>query len=237
MAQRVALVAVVSAAVGGLVAAILAVVAVDQLILEHLDQRLQAAAQTLAGELDEEQEEREDEGTASAGGAAGQDVNSVAETLDDENEELAGSGVRLAVHAAGRLLAGDRSLPSVRAGNCETHGVVGARVRVCARPFGDWQLIAGQASDGARLRWLYLLAALAAVALGAASGALLSRWVTRWAVQPLSALSLALAHSRPETAGPVNLGAASDCEEVEAIREELARLIVRVRILLDQAQR
>ncbi len=239
MARRVALVAVVSAAAGGLVAAILAMVAVDQLIVEHIDQRLRAATRTLAGELEEEREEEreETEGAATGGEQARQEVSSVTETLDDENEELAGSGIRLAVHAQGRVLAGEAALPVVAPGACDTRGVVGARIRACARPYGDWLLVAAQASDGARLRWFYLLAAVAAVALGAASGALLSRWVTRWAVEPLSALSLALARSRPESATAVDFGAASDCDEVEAIREELVRLIERVRLLLDQAQR
>jgi two-component system OmpR family sensor kinase len=237
MAQRVALVAVVSAAVGGLVAAGLAVLAVDQLIVDQLDQRLRAATLTLAGELDEEREEQADaEGTA-AGGRAPEDVNSVSETLDDENAELASSGIRLAVHAGGRVLAGDGSLPVVAGGACETRGILGARIRACARPYGDWLLIAAQSSDRTRLRWLYLLAALAAVALGAASGAVLSRWVTRWAVEPLSALSVALARSRPEAGTTLEWGPSSDCDEVETIREELVRLMDRVQILLEQAQR
>jgi two-component system OmpR family sensor kinase len=237
MAQRVALVAVVSAAVGGLVAAGLAVVAVDQLIIDQLDQRLRAATLTLAGELDEEREEHADELRSAVGGSAPGDVSSVSETLDDENAELAESGVRLAVHAGERLLAGESALPLVAPGACETRGIVGARIRACARPYGDWLLIAAQSSDGTRLRWLYLLAAVAAVALGAASGAVLSRRVTRWAVEPLSGLSLALARSRPEAGATLELGPLSDCDEVEAIREELLRLVERVQLLLEQAQR
>jgi two-component system OmpR family sensor kinase len=266
MAWRVALVAVLSASFGGLLAAALAIVAVDQLILEHVDQRLHATLVTLAGELDEEREEergdreendeerdddREDardddrderENTAMAKRSFSRQasppaVASVSETLDDENEEIASSGIRLAVHAGGRALAGDGSLPEVEVGSCQTRGLLGARVRACSRPYGEWLLIAAQPSDGARLRWLYLLAAVAAVGLGAGSGAVLSRWLTRWAVEPLSALTRALSRSRPETSTSLALGPVSDCDEVEAIRDELVRLIARVRLLLEQAQR
>jgi signal transduction histidine kinase len=84
---------------------------------------------------------------------------------------------------------------------------------------------------------LYLLAALGAVALGAGGGALLSLGIARWAVGPLSALTSAIARSRPEGDTALDLGPSSDVEEVEAIRTQLERLILRTRALLGQAQR
>jgi two-component system, OmpR family, sensor kinase len=222
IARRVARVAMVSAAAGGLLAAALALVAVDQLILEQVDQRLEAATLTLAGELDEERDEHEGD--------------SVSDTLDDENQEIESSGIRLAAFAHGERIAG-KTLPLPAPGSCETHGLVGARLRACARAYGDWVLVAAQPSDAGRLRWIYIVAALLGIALAAAGGALLSRSLTPWAVGPLTALWRALATSRPESASPPELGSDSGCAEVDAIRDELRRLIERTRALLDQSQR
>jgi signal transduction histidine kinase len=222
-----------SATAGGLLAAVLAVIAVDQLIIEQVDQRLQAATLTLAGELDEEREER---AAANPAAAASDAVTSVNETLDDENQEIESSGIRLGAFVRGERIAG-KQLPLPPAGACETHGLVGARLRSCARPYGDWLLVAAQPSDAGRLRWLYALAALLGIALAAAGGALLSRSLTPWAVAPLTALSRAIARSRPESSLPVELGPDSGCIEVDAVRDELRRLIQRTRALLDQSQR
>ncbi len=233
MAQRVAFVAIASASAGGLVATLLAIVAVDQLVVEHADQRLRSATLTLAGELDEERDERR---VAEGAGVPALTDDSVSETLDDENQEIESSGIRLGVFSGGQLIAG-RAVPLPPSGSCVTLGVVGSRVRACSRPHGEWTLVAAQPNDAARLRGFYLAAALLGVALGAGGGALLSRWLTRWAVEPLTSLTRGLARSRPESGEPADLGPASDCEEVEAIRDELLRLIERTRVLLDQAQR
>jgi two-component system, OmpR family, sensor kinase len=235
IARRVALVAMVSAAAGGLLAAVLALIAVDQLILEQLDQRLQAATLTLAGELDEERLEREAEGQAGARVEASGEA-SVNETLDDENQEIESSGIRLGAFAGGARVAG-KMLPLPPPGSCETRGLVGSRVRACARAYGDWVLVAAQPSDAGRLRSIYIVAALLGITLAAAGGALLSRTLTPWAVRPLIALSRALARSRPESALPADLGTDSGCAEVDAIRDELHRLIERTRALLDQSER
>lgn len=233
MARRVALVAMASAAAGGLLAAVLAVIAVDQLITEHVDQRLRAATLTLAGELDEEREER---AAAARAGAAPDAFASVNETLDDENQEIESSGIRLGAFVRGERVAG-KSLPLPPVGDCETHGLVGARLRSCARAHGDWVLVAAQPSDAGRLRWMYAVSALLGIALAAAGGGLLGRSLTAWAVAPLTALSRAIARSRPESALPVELGPDSGCTEVDTIRDELRRLIQRARGLLDQSQR
>jgi signal transduction histidine kinase len=232
MARRVAIVAVASASAGGLLAALLGLVAVDQLIAEHTDQRLQAAVTTLAGELEEEQAER-----AQAARSREPSSDSMAETLADENQEIASSGIRLAVFTARQHSAGDGAVPYVEPGACETSGVVGGRLRACARAHGPQVLVAAQPSDDARLRWWYVLAAVTAVALGAGGGALSSRSLTRWAVAPLTALAQGLSRSRPEGGKPLDLGVPSDCQEVEAIRDELLRLLGRIQQLLEQAQR
>jgi two-component system, OmpR family, sensor kinase len=238
IARRVARVAMLSAAAGGLLAAALALVAVDQLILEQVDQRLQAATLTLAGELDEEREEGEEHEPEGQGAprAAASSQESVNETLDDENREIESSGIRLGAFARGERIAG-KMLPLPAPGACETRGLVGARLRACARAYGGWVLVAAQPSDAGRLRWIYIVAALLGIALAAAGGAVLSRSLTPWAVGPLTALSRALARARPESGLPAELGPDSGCAEVDAIRDELRRLIERARALLDQSQR
>ncbi|HLV65615.1 MAG TPA: HAMP domain-containing sensor histidine kinase [Polyangiaceae bacterium] len=221
MAFRVAWVSVTSAALGGLLAAVVAIVAVDRLIAEHADQRLRAAVITLAGELDEDGSEGE---------------ANLAGTLDDENDEIVESGIRLAVFAQGQPIAGDAWITPPPPGACVSHGDVRRRVRACARAYGPWVLVAAQASDVSRLHLLYALSALGAVALGAGTGLVLGLGLSRWAVGPLERLAGALRTSRPD-ADPVALGPPSDCEEVEALRTALGELMQRTRALLDQARR
>src|SRR5687768_16089146 len=83
LSARVVVAAIASAAIGGLLTASLAIVAVDRLVARHGDQRLTGAAVTLAGELDENRAEGEHDG--------------LTEVLNDENQEIASSGIRLAV--------------------------------------------------------------------------------------------------------------------------------------------
>src|SRR5688500_14448522 len=82
MARRVAKVAILSAALGGLTAATFAAVVVDSALTEQADNRLRGATDTLAGELDED-----DKRFSTA---------EIQKTLDDENEEILTSGIRLA---------------------------------------------------------------------------------------------------------------------------------------------
>lgn len=223
MARRVALVAVTSAALGGLAAAAVAIVAVDRLVATQADQRLLAATVTLGGELDEESGEKRRE--------------SLVETIDDENGEILSSGIRLAVFEQGKLLAGDLWMREPVAGGCESRRVEGTRVRFCSTHYDSWSLVAAQPIDESWLYRAYALAALGAVVLGAVSGAISSLALSRWAVRPLRALSLALRASRPEAPGTLALGRPGDCEEVEAIRSAVLELGARLQILLDQAHR
>jgi signal transduction histidine kinase len=223
MASRVAVVAFMSAALGGLAASAVAIVAVDRLIADQADQRLLAATVTLAGELDEDRDEKKQE--------------SVAETVDDENGEIATSGIRLAVFDGGRLLAGDPEAFTAAPDTCETRRFPGDRVRACASRYGSWLLVASQSIDSTSLYWLYALAAGGAVALGAAVGALSSLALSRWAVGPLRALSRSLRAARPEAPGALSLDPPGDYEEVEAIRAALRDLSSRIQLLLNQANR
>src|SRR5688500_13879193 len=106
MAGRVARVAIGSGACAGVVAAIVAIFAVDRLISEQAELRLRAATVTLAGELREERK--------------GPWLETLREVLDDENGEIQSSGIRLSVRDGARVLAGDSAAPALRPDSCET---------------------------------------------------------------------------------------------------------------------
>jgi signal transduction histidine kinase len=223
MTFRVALVAVSSAAAGGLLAALVAIWAVDQLIADQADRRLRAATVTLSGELDEDGPKKR--------------KAKLIGTLADENDEIVTSGIRLAVFEGERLLAGDAWIQAQVPGSCVTFRASGDRVRACSRAYGHWLLVAAQPSDDGRLAWFYLVAAVGAVLLGAGVGAASSAGLMPWALGSLQTLSTALRGSRPEKPGALDLGPPSECEEVEAIRSALLDLTRRVQTLLDQAER
>ncbi len=222
MAARVARVAIVSAACGGLAAAATAVFAADYFLADQADLRLRAATDTLAEELNE--------------GKKRHSRRAIERTVADENGEIATSGIRLAVFQGEQRLAGDGDAPSGAPGSCWTRRTQAGRVRACAALDGGLLLVAFHETDEARLRWWFVLAALAAVLISAAAGAASSIALTRWAVAPLTRLAAGLSRPRSDS-GRVELGPASDCREVEAIRQALEQLLEQERRLLDQARR
>ena len=117
IAFRVVLVAVSSAAIGGLTAALVAIFAVDRLLTEQANQRLRAATVTLAGELDEDPPKKR--------------RTKLVSTIADENDEILSSGIRLAVFEDQRLLAGDSWIQPPEPGKCELWRGTGGRARAC----------------------------------------------------------------------------------------------------------
>jgi len=222
LATRVMVSTAVGGALAGAVAAGSAMLAVDRLMLSSSDRRLSGAVDVLAGELDEDFEEDEWE--------------PLAEVVDDENSELVTSGVRLAVYSGSHRIAGDQWAPLVPAGTCATSGTVGQRVRSCGGAYDRWTLVAAARIDDAALPFIYLIAGLVAVAVGAATGALASAQLSKVALRPLAELSGRIRELEPK-AGARGLGLPSDCEEIELIREALSDLLVRIDALLDHAQR
>lgn len=223
MGQRVLRAGVWSAAAGGAFSAVITILTLDALVRDHTDQRLRAATVTLAGELDEDRGETKQE--------------SLDDTLDDENDEIVTSGIRLAVYEAGAAIAGDDWAPLTDAGECETFGLVGRRIRSCARQYERWVLVAAQLSDQRALRWLFALAAIGAIVVSGGIGALLSRRLSRWAVAPLEDLTRRVQSSDPRKQGSSELVLDSDCAEVNAIARALAQLLQQVQVLLEQTRR
>ena len=207
LADRVILSTLASGALGGMLAAVVTVVAVDRLVENHADTRLTGAANILEGEILEGFEEDEWE--------------PLSEVVDDENGELVTSGIRLAVFSDGHRIAGDPWVPEVAAGRCETRGAVGERVRACGRTYWDWVLVAASASDEAGLRVVYVAASLTALLLGGLVGGLASARLTRWALQPLRNLEGSIRRMRADkldTAALLRPGPGDACAEVSVIR-------------------
>lgn len=218
--RRVVLVGLTSAVFGALVAAVVAIATVDWLLAKQADHRLMGAVIELAGELDEDSADRR--------------PSTLEGELRDENDELAPSGISLSVFKGKERIAGAGPKRTPDVGDCETQGMLGARMRSCSIPYGDWVLVASQRSDRSRLRWLYLLAALGACATGAVAGGLSGHIVARWAIEPLRAMTDQLRVLEPGR--DTKLGEPSDCRELEAVRSGIEELLSRIQRLLAQAE-
>lgn len=218
--RRVVLVGILSAALGALVAAIVAILAVDHLLASQADRRLKGAVIELAGEFDREPPER---------------AELLERKLAEENREIAPSGISLAVFRGKQKIAGLGAPRTPNVGKCETQGMLGVRTRSCSMRYGSWTLVASQASDIPRLRWLYLLAALAACITGAAAGGWLGYGIARWAIRPLQAIADQVRGVAPGK--DTSLGVPSDCQEIEAVRCAVEGLLTRIQLLLGPAER
>lgn len=220
---RVVRATVLSAAVAALVAAVLVIVAVDVLIAGHNDQRLRAATDVLAGELDELREEADHE--------------SLEDVLLDENQEILTSGIRLAVYSGGQVIAGDAWARRSPAGACETFGALAERQRSCGKTYGHWTLVAAQVQDDEILASRYWLACVGAVLVAILLAGTLGRRLGVWSISPLQRLSFqvdALDAQALETLKPPEGGKA---REVEKVYVALNELIERTRTLLKKSQR
>lgn len=171
--------------------------------LSREDQRLHAAAQTLAAEL-----------TGAHDGAE----------ADDEDREMVPAGVRVALWAGARRLGG----ADLAAGppGCHAHTWRAARWRRCTVRVGAREIVT--ASPYAPLeatRDAGAMASTAAVALVALVAALAGRGWGRRVVRPLTRLRGALAAVRADAPDASVLPAPEGTEEVDALREALATLL------------
>ena len=210
---RVTLAAMASTALGGLIAAAVAVAAVDWLIARHADRRLLGATATLAGELDEEVREQD---------------GSLREVLADENQELVTSGIRLALYQHKTRIAGDAWVPYPGDQGCASLGRVGSRVRACARKHRAYVVVAAEDGEERVLSWFYLVAGLAAVCTGAGLGGAASVRLARWALTPLSDLTRKLEVQALDKAYPDQFRDVVGVAEVDAVRQALYETLSRL---------
>lgn len=222
IAKRTTHVVLIGSLASGLLAALLAAVALDVLIARHADRRLLAAVDTLAIELDE--------------GRDGKDKDSLDEVLDDENEEIATSGIRLAVFEGEDRLAGEKQPFVVGSGTCRTATSL-KPIRSCAKSYGRFTLVAAQVDDQATWRKYLAVAVLLSLFLGVVSSYILSRRLGAWAVEPLTRLSRELSLVDLSSSSGTGLGSRSHLLEVNAVQQAVETLLGRVASLLDTSRR
>lgn len=222
IARRTTHVVLVGSLASGFLAALLAAIALDVLIARHGDRRLLAAVDTLAIELDEERE--------------GTDKASLDEILDDENEEIATSGIRLAVFEGQERLAGDLQPFVVEPGTCKTAPSLQPS-RSCSKAYGRFTLVAAQIDDQATWRKYLVVAVLLSLFVGVVSSYILSRRLGAWAVEPLTRLSRELSLVDLSASSGRELETGSNLLEVHAVQQAVQTLLERITFLLDTSKR
>lgn len=209
---RVTLVAVLSAAGGGLAAAISATLVADRAIELTGDQRLRDQASALLDEL-----------------AAAPPADLKRES-DDEARELAALGLRIAVYHDGARLGGDPVVPLIAPG-CQTTLDGAHRVRRCAVARGARTAVVSM-DRLAETRWsAYAIATFVALVTATILGAIASRATAQWAVGPLTRLRDRVGRSDDD------LGEDEGVREVDTLRAALRESLARSAMAAATAQR
>ncbi len=218
LVSRVAWGSALSASAAALVAALATSGFAAWLVHRAEDRRLEEAAVTLARELDVDGPRK-----------------TVQAIVADEAEELEHTDLRFAVFDGEvRLLAGDARLQPGASGSCVT--LRQGALRSC-RAISEGGLVAVVASARSAQLPLLSLAALLAVALAALLAVVSSRVVSSAMVSPLSRLRARLAEVEVEALSRADVGEPEGVAEVDALRDAIGQLIVRVERSLEQAHR
>lgn len=139
--------------------------------------------------------------------------------VEKETEELKLVNLRFAVHREGVFLGGDAKLPGLEKG-CITRDV-----RMCVVKNGPWSCVVA-ANDAPTLGLAFMLTILGGAAIIAALlGALTSRRLARWAIEPLVRLGERLGDAPMDQA--TDLGADEGVLEIDALRKTLRSLLDR----------
>lgn len=216
--RRVAWGSALSASGAALLSALVTVTFAAYLVQRAEDRRLREAAVTLATELDTDAQ-----------------TKTVESIVRDEAEELNHTGMLFAViDEAARVVAGDRRLGLPGADDCAT--VYGDTLRAC-RARSALGVTAVVASTHTTPLPMLATAALLAVMIAAALAWMASRPVSRYAVAPLLRLRSRIAALDIDELSQADLGRTENVLEVDALRETVGHLILRVERALDQAQR
>ena len=211
---RVALSVHVGSLVAGTIVALVTGVLSDRLAQVQEDRHLRDEAGTLAFELQ----------------VKGYDPVYAA---TDETEELAHTGIVVAIFGQGRFVAGHSALAFVAPGTCVDAG----SMRACAVSAGRWVAIAARDRSLTRdYRALSARAALIAVLLTSLLSAGAAFALAYAAVKPLDRLASAVQRVPADARGVVELGDHEGFDEVDALRAALRSTFEQLRQALGHAR-
>lgn len=139
--------------------------------------------------------------------------------IEKESEELKRVNLRFAVHRGEDFVGGDANLPRIENG-CVTNDV-----RMCVMTNGPWSCVVA-ADDAPTLGIAFMLTILGGAAIIAALlGALTSRRLARWAIEPLVRLGERLGDAPMDQV--TDLGGDEGVLEIDALRKTLRALLDR----------
>lgn len=139
--------------------------------------------------------------------------------VEKEAEELKRVNLRFAVHRGEDFVGGDANLPRLE------YGCVTNDVRLCVVQDGPWSCVVA-ADDAPTLGLAFMVTILGGAAIIAALlGALTSRRLARWAIEPLIRLGERLDDAPMDQA--TDLGADEGVLEIDALRKTLHALLDR----------
>ena len=218
LVRRVAWGSALSASAAALLAALSTSVFMAYLVQRAEDRRLDEAAVTLAAELDEYAR-----------------VKTVEEIVRDEAKEMDHTGMLFAAFDdSERLLAGDGRLGLPRSDGCTN--AYADTLRTCWAKSSSGLTAVVASTHTTRLP-LFAAAALLAVVLAAALAWVASRPISRLVISPLSRLRLRIVELDLDALSQAHLGPPEHVIEVDALRDTLGQLILRVERAVEQAHR
>ncbi len=198
---RVARVAALAALGGGFLAALAALIFAEMKVEHAEDRRLTEEASEIVFEVSR------------------LSPTEVVQHFEKETEELKRVNLRFAVHRGEHFIGGDPNLPRLEYG-CTTNDV-----RLCVAHEGPWSCVVA-ADDAPTLGLAFILAILGGAAIIAALlGALTSRGLARWAIEPLVRLGERLGDAPMDQA--TDLGMDEGVLEIDALRKTLRSLLDR----------
>jgi len=216
LAGRVALSVTLSAFLSGTVVALVTSLLSDRIVRAQEDGRLSDAAGTLAYEL---LVKRWDAMFAAA----------------DEMQELAHTGILVAIFQDGRYVAGDQSVPFVAPGHC----VDASKLRACAypHPAGQYITVAARDRDYVREeRDFTTKTACIAVLFTSVFMTGFALVLAHKAVKPLEALARAVSDVSERAPDTADLGSKAGVTEVDALRFRLQSTFQRLGRALAQSR-
>ncbi|MET0391094.1 MAG: HAMP domain-containing sensor histidine kinase [Polyangiales bacterium] len=215
LARRVALSVAFGSLLSGVVVALVTGVVSNRLARIEEDRHLRDAAGTLAYELEVKKYDP-------------------AFAASDETQELAHTGIVIAIFEGRRFLAGNTAIPYVTPGACTDAG----KQRVCAVPAGHWVSIAARDRLLTREhREVSTRAALLALALTGLLSTGVAIALAYAAIKPLDQLARAVQRLPAHEDGEADLGPDDRVAEVDTLRATLKSVFDRLRRALAESRR